>query len=216
MRAPTVTAAARAFRVADFGPSAISDPSTTLNPTTTLLPNDIEMHTKLGIPFELLVEAQIVRVTDREARGRYGIITDAYRNCSGIFYPYLCPITGKRTTGRLRRDDPEIDADGKQVAKYLSPYGDNRHFYFPPGAGLLVADPSTRIVLVEAEKSVLALTGWAARRGVKLLPIGMGGCWSWLRSDRRSGREGKIRTTRRLTLLRRAQGLHPARQQYRD
>jgi uncharacterized protein (DUF927 family) len=34
-------------------------------------------------------------------------------------------------------------------------------------------------VLVEAEKSVLALTAWARRTSTDVIPVGLGGCWGW-------------------------------------
>jgi hypothetical protein len=40
-------------------------------------------------------------------------------------------------------------------------------------------DSSALVVLVEAEKSALALTAAAMRAGRRLLAIGLGGCWSW-------------------------------------
>jgi hypothetical protein len=98
---------------------------------------------------------------------------------SGIVFPYLDPITGNRTTARLRRDNPEIDASGKPKAKYISPYGDTRHLYMLPAAGPLLSEVSAAAVIVESEKSVLALTALASRAKRTLLPIGTGGCWGW-------------------------------------
>jgi hypothetical protein len=63
--------------------------------------------------------------------------------------------------------------------KYILAYCDGRHLYFPPGAAALLEQSDMPIVLVEAEKSTLALTAWATRTGTHLLPIGMCGCWSW-------------------------------------
>ena len=64
-------------------------------------------------------------------------------------------------TARVRRDNPEIE-DGKIKDKYISAYGDGRHLYFPPDARDKLQEPGTPIVLVEAEKSALALTAWHA------------------------------------------------------
>ena len=88
-------------------------------------------------------------------------------------------------SARLRRDNPEVDIQNKPQYKYLSPYGDTRLLYYPPGAREKLADSTTPILLVEAEKSALALTAWAERMGRKLLVLAMGGCWSW------KGRIGK-------------------------
>ena len=45
----------------------------------------------------------------------------------------------------------------------------------PPGAGDLLRDDTADVVLVEAEKSALAITGLAARYGRRILPVVTGG-----------------------------------------
>ena len=97
---------------------------------------------------------------------------------SGIVFPYFIPGVGHRVTARLRRDNPEIE-DGKPKGKYIAPYGDSRHLYFPPDARAKLDGAETPIVLVEAEKSVLALAAWSERMGIDLFPLGLGGCWGW-------------------------------------
>jgi hypothetical protein len=141
------------------------------------------MFRKLGIPPELPERAGVERVTDAEAREKYGITGNG--DMAGIVFPYRDPLTGVRCTARLRRDNPEIE-DGKPKNKYLCPYGDRHHLYFPPGCAERVRDSTVPIVLVEAEKSALALTAWGERRGRKILPVAMGGCWGW------RGRIGKV------------------------
>src|SRR5262249_44081678 len=141
----------------------------------------------LGIPAELLDEALVQRVTDHEARQDFGITGSG--DMSGVIFPYADPISGRRVTARLRRDNPEMEA-GKLKNKYVSPYGDRRHLYFPPNSAELLADPSVPIILVEAEKSALAMAAWAQRTGRRLLAVGMGGCWGW------RGRIGKIENAR--------------------
>jgi len=149
-----------------------------------LRPSDLEIFRRLGIPDELLERAGVERVTDWDARKKYGIV--GYGDMAGIVFPYFLPSkNGHRVTARLRRDHPEIE-DGKPKRKYVSAFGDRRHLYFPPGAAGLIADSSTPIVLVEAEKSVLALMAWAERTSRKLLALGLGGCWGW------KGRIGKV------------------------
>lgn len=69
--------------------------------------------------------------------------------------------------------------DGKPVKKYLVPYGDCRHAYIVPGDYNLGQDPDVPVVLVEAEKSTLALRAFADRTDRQLLPIDLGGCWGW-------------------------------------
>jgi Protein of unknown function (DUF3631)/Domain of unknown function (DUF3854) len=144
-----------------------------------LLPHDLEMFQKLGIPHDLLEQARVQRVTDAEARNNCGIVFEAIRDCSGLWYPYFNPVTGRRTTGRLRRDCPELDAEGKPRNKYLAPYGDPRHLYILPPSVPLLADPTVPIVLIESEKAALAIWEWSKRVGVVVVPIAMGGCWGW-------------------------------------
>jgi hypothetical protein len=78
----------------------------------------------------------------------------------GIVFPYFSPVTGRRVTARLRRDNPEIE-DGKEKDKYISAYGDGRHLYFPPGSAAKLEQSDIPIALVESEKASLALTAWA-------------------------------------------------------
>src|SRR5207302_5341077 len=126
-----------------------------------LRPSDIAMFGKLRIPPELLERAGIVRVTDREAREDYGIRGSG--DMAGLAYPYFAPqamANGRhRQYVRIRRDSPEIE-DGKEKRKYVAPYGDRKHFYFPPTPEFFF-DTSVPIVLVEAEKSALAITAWS-------------------------------------------------------
>jgi hypothetical protein len=139
--------------------------------------SDLKMFARFGIEPFLLAEACVRRVTDVEALDSYGIRFDG--NKAGIVFPYLDPMGGARWTARLRRDNPETDSDGKPENKYLSAWGDNRHLYFPPNAGKLLADVSVPVVVVEAEKSALALAALAGRDSRPLLPIATGGCWGW-------------------------------------
>lgn len=143
-----------------------------------LSPRDMAVFERLGIPRALLEAADVQRVTDAEAREVYGVIGSAIMDMCGVVFPYFIPETGQRVTARLRRDNPEIEA-GKARGKYMSAYGDRKHLYFPPGARDKLQNRATPIVLVEAEKSALALTAWAERTGTDLLPIAMGGCWGW-------------------------------------
>jgi hypothetical protein len=143
---------------------------------------DLASFATFGIDNALLTAAGIRRVTTEEAR-EHGIRYSG--NLAGLFFPYFDPESGHRTTGRLRRDHPEVDGDGKPIAKYLAPYGDTRHLYFPPGSGSLLADPATTVLFVEAEKSALSGSGAASRTGRRLLVVATGGCWGW------AGRIGK-------------------------
>jgi len=146
------------------------------------------MFAGLGIQPDLLNRARIERVTDSEAREKFGITGSG--DMRGIVFPYCDPLTGVRHTARVRRDHPEIE-NGKPKNKYLSPYGDRRHLYLVPGCSEQVKDGSTPVVLVEAEKSVLALTAWSERSGRRILPVGMGGCWGWhARIGKQDGPDG--------------------------
>src|SRR5439155_6709234 len=105
-----------------------------------LLPAELEKFARIGVDHTWLAAAGIRHVSDIEARNDYGIQrSDAL--LEGIIYPYLHPVTGERVTARLRRTYPDL-VDGKIKNKYLSPYRDNRHLYFPTGAALLPRDAS--------------------------------------------------------------------------
>jgi hypothetical protein len=130
------------------------------------------MFARLGINLELLERAGVEHVSDAEAREKYGFFGTG--DMSGIAFPYFRPTDDVRQTARLRRDHPEVEK-GKPKRKYIAPYGDNRHLYFVSGCAEMAGDFSVPVVLVEAEKSALALTGWAERNGRKILPVAMGG-----------------------------------------
>jgi hypothetical protein len=139
--------------------------------------DDLAMFERFGCSTALVERAGITRVADREAREGFGI---AYRGrCDGIIFPYVSPMTGRRTTCRLRRDHPDADQDGKAIGKYLAPPQDRRSFYFGPEARDLLRDVGVPIVFVEAEKSVLTLIAAKGATGRACLPIGLGGCWGW-------------------------------------
>ena len=153
-----------------------------------LTSDDLAAFQRLGIPSELLVESQVHRVSDRQAR-ELGFIGPVTADLSGIVFPYPGLVTGRRVTARLRRDSPDMEA-GKEKNKYISAYGDHKHLFFPPGATDKLQDAKTPIALVEAEKSSLALTAMGRRTGVNLLAVAMGGCWGW------KGRIGKVENSR--------------------
>ena len=64
--------------------------------------------------------------------------------------------------------------------KYLMEQG-CRHLFFPPTTLDVLRDSATIVVIVEAEKSSLALHALGDRTGRNLLPIAIGGCWGWRR-----------------------------------
>lgn len=141
-----------------------------------LTPDDIARHTRLGIPVAMLIDHRVQRLDDEDARRAFPSRVPG--DLSGVRYPYVDPETGAIVTSRLRRDHPEIE-NGRPKNKYLSPFGDVRHLYFPVGAARWLADPSVPAVIVEAEKSVLAITAASERAGRPVLVIGTGGCWGW-------------------------------------
>jgi hypothetical protein len=149
-------------------------------PTTggsTLHASDLAQFEQLSIPPELLGAAQVRRVTHQQAQDDAGI---RYHSASleGIWFPNLDPEHGRVRGGRVRRDHPEVDTAGKAQNKYLGPPG--RHYlYFAPGAAPMLCDISVSIVVVEAEKSALAVAASAGRANRRLLPIATGGCWAW-------------------------------------
>lgn len=140
-----------------------------------LTPTDLQMFARLKVAPELLAKAKIERVNDTEAREILAL-NGTYGRMDGIYFPYLSWQTGYRVAARVRRDFPEIE-DGKEKRKYMAGYGDRRHLYFPPDAKEFLADPTTPLCLVEAEKSVLAICAWGERTGTRILPVGLGGCW---------------------------------------
>ena len=137
---------------------------------------DLAHHAALGIPEELLTRAGVRRVSDEEART---LLSSTHRgDLAGIVYPYRDPATSQQVTCRLRRDHSEME-NGKPTRKYLSAYGDRRHLYFPPDVSQRLADPNVSVVIVEVEKSVLAITAAAEKEDRRLVPIGTGGCWGF-------------------------------------
>lgn len=153
------------------------------DPIATLTASDLATFARLGIPQDLLRQAQVERVSDHDARERFGIL--GHGDKGGIIFPHLDPETGRRVTARLRRDNPEIEA-GRPKNKYVSAFGDRRQLYFPPDCNRLLKDQAVPILFIEAEKSCLALYAWAARMAREYVPVGMGGCYGW------RGRIGKV------------------------
>lgn len=146
-----------------------------------MMPADVAAFARYRISPQLLEAAGVKRVTDAEARQLLHLQPlPPERKLDGILFPYSWPQTGAPVYYRVRRDHPDVGKDNKPEAKYLcSNGGSRRSLYYPPGAKDLLRDESVPIMLVEAEKSALALTEWATRTGRKLLPIAMGGCWGW-------------------------------------
>jgi Protein of unknown function (DUF3631)/Domain of unknown function (DUF3854) len=149
----------------------------------TLTAADIRLHAALGIDEAMLEAARVTRVDDAGARS-LGIRHAG--DLAGLVYAYVHPCTGYVRTYRLRRDHPEME-NGKPKDKYLSPAGDRKDLYFPPGVSTAdLADLRITVVFVESEKAALALMAAAARLGLRVIAIATGGCWGWC------GRIGKV------------------------
>ena len=144
---------------------------------STLTASDRAMFQRLGISPATLAAAGVRRVTHAEARDVCGLRYSS-DHLEGVAFPYHSVATGAVVCWRVRRDHPEAESDGTPIAKYLSS-PDGRHFYVGPGASSHLTDVAVSVVLVEAEKSVLAILDAAGAMGRTLLPIGLGGCWGW-------------------------------------
>lgn len=135
-----------------------------------------------NIPEELALEAGVRHITDREARTTFDLSAPKTKKLDGWLFPYLDPNTEKVVWCRVRLDNPSKKSNGKSGGKYHGPKAEKRQrtLYYPPNAAKRLKRKSTTIVLVEAEKSVLALEAYARRIGnADLLPLATGGCTGW-------------------------------------
>jgi hypothetical protein len=131
---------------------------------------------RFQIPPEILEAAGVRSVTDSLAREILGLSGYRGADLGGILFPYLSPVTGMRTGGRIRLDHL-LPNDG---GKYISEPG-CRHLFFAPCHKERLADTSITVVIVESEKAALALIALAQRARKKWLVIAVGGCWGWRR-----------------------------------
>jgi hypothetical protein len=137
---------------------------------------DMKAFAKLNIDPQLLEQAGIFRVDTAQAQ-RFGFVFNG--DLAGVCFPY-CDDAQNFRNGRIRRDNPETDLNGKPENKYISmPSGKTRLLYRPPGATELLKKPDVEVILVEAEKSALAITAAAKRANRPLVALGLGGCWGW-------------------------------------
>jgi hypothetical protein len=146
--------------------------------TEALRRTDIEAFLAIGVSETATATAHLRRVTHTEARDICGICYKS-THLEGIAFPYLNPETGDIVTWRVRRDHPEVAPDGRPIAKYVSP-PERRHLYFVPNCKDALADRAVTAIVVESEKSVLAIDA-AERRAGRPRSLGMatGGCWGW-------------------------------------
>jgi|CZKY01.1.fsa_nt_gi predicted P-loop ATPase len=148
--------------------------------------DDLAMFAKIRVGKELLTQAGIVRVDDREGR-KFLSMNGKPGRFEGVLIPNLCPATGNKRGYVIRRDHPDME-NGKPKNKYMSSYGDRPHVYFAPGSKELIEDAGVPVVIVEAQKSVLAITESSRRTGKRILPVGINGCRGF------RGRIGKVET----------------------
>src|SRR5208337_944176 len=130
---------------------------------------------RFHISDEMLAAARVKSVNDLEARDLLGTNARFEDSLDGIYFPYLSPVTHEHTGGRLRLDHKTTDD-----AKYLSEVA-CRHLFFAPTATEALQDNNVPLVIVEAEKSALALASYAQRIKQKLLVVAIGGCNGWRR-----------------------------------
>jgi putative DNA primase/helicase len=130
---------------------------------------------RFRIPGDLLERAGVRSVSDVEIRELFGI-NERYQghDLAGILFPYISPVDARRTGGRVRLDRPIEDV------KYLMEQG-CRHLYFPPVPAGILQNAAAPVIAVESEKASLALCAFGERVGRCLLPIGLGGCYGFLR-----------------------------------
>jgi hypothetical protein len=134
-----------------------------------------EISTRFRIPRELLERAGVRHGGDTEIRELLGVHGRAGQDLSGVIFPYVDPRNARLHGHRVRLDAPLADGP-----KYLSEQG-CRYLYFPPDVADVLDDPSVPVVLVEAEKSVLALLALSIRSGQRMLPVAIGGVWGFKR-----------------------------------
>ena len=140
---------------------------------------DYAMFKAIGVSPATLALARVRRVTHDEALEICGI---QYRSehLEGVAFPYVDPKDDRIVGWRVRRDNPEVDSDGKPIGKYLaSP--DRRHLYLLPDSFSAFSDTTVPAIFVESEKAVLAIRDAAGRANRRhSLLAATGGCWGFL------------------------------------
>ncbi len=156
----------------------------TLNGGGALTPSDlIKLATSYLTP-KIIADTQIRRVGTHEGAELVGRKPKASVNYAGLIFPYFWPGESRPREYRLRRDEPELEAqsDGtaKEKNKYLSPPGKGNLLYFAPATdAALLADSSVPMTITEGEKKTLALSRYYAERSEKRMVIGLSGVWNW-------------------------------------
>jgi hypothetical protein len=134
---------------------------------------------RLTISYAIQERARLRRVTQAEGFEEFGVKLESP---GAIVFPYFLPWNGSHCVTCRARED------GKIERKYKAPYGDARHLYFAPVDLRWFENKSVPLFFVEAEKSSLAVLRFAEDHKFELVPVALGGCWSW------RGRIGKTVT----------------------
>lgn len=129
---------------------------------------------RFQISKKLLADADVQSFDDTAARNALGINGHSNDNLSGIGFHYRSPVNNMSWGWRVR-----LDEETEEDAKYLMDYG-NRHLFFTPNAKKLLSSEAP-IVIVEAEKSALALQEFFERQSQEALILAIGGCAGWQR-----------------------------------
>ena len=136
-------------------------------------------HVKLRVPDEIVAGAQVRDVTNAEARNDYNLRASRKADLSGTLFPYIGRESEEIEYVRVRRNNFN-EAAGEKKYHGNSAKDADRILYGYPGAWTRLDDKRTKIVLVEAEKSVLACEAWAQRvKRDDVVFLGMGGCYGW-------------------------------------
>jgi hypothetical protein len=102
------------------------------------------------------------------------------RDFSGILFSASDLYGNERGPYQVRRDNPELDAKGKEECKYMTrPGKTDRYLACLPGAPARLKKRGVRVVLVESFKAVLAGESWAERSGHNIVFVALGGLDGW-------------------------------------
>ena len=141
-----------------------------------------EWYAEFRIPQDIIDTAKVRHITNDVARRGLGLRAPQAWDLSGINFPYFDPATSTVTYNRVRREQHGKKNDIDYGPKYLGNCAEDavRILYCYPGAVPRLKDEHTSIVLVEAEKSVLALEAFARRtKRENLVFLAMGGAYGW-------------------------------------
>lgn len=133
---------------------------------------------KHRITKQIIDEAEVRRVSDAEARKDYGIKGRADWNLAGDVFPHF-DADGNIKYVRLRCFDPNEDAGQGKYIGNAAEDADRIPYIHPRGWERLKKQEAVPVI-VEAEKSVLAIEAWLERAGQDdLVPMAVGGCTGW-------------------------------------